>query len=162
KVVVCCSVTGREPDVCTEPRPGLMDTLVASVVDHDNVVEAPRFTARGFAEKFTMRGAANEATRIAGLKVSLMIRCPCGSTRVAWGKESGAEDESPWTFPGPTGRPRIVDVTPPEVIFLMRSLLVSATYKLPFGSTATAYGRLNAAAVPVPSVKSDEPLPANV
>ena len=40
---------------------------------------------------------------------------------------------------------------PPELIFLIKSLLLSATNRFPFVSTATPIGFLNLATVPIPS-----------
>ena len=58
-------------------------------------------------------------------------------------------------------KPVAIVVTTCEEITILRILLVSATYKMPAVlSQHIAYGELNPADVPVPSLDVDEPEPA--
>ena len=58
--------------------------------------------------------------------------------------------------------PASVVTTPAAVIFRIAWFAESATYTVPSTPTATPWGELKLAAVPVPSALPDEPEPASV
>lgn len=53
-----------EPVVDTSPRPGEIETVLASVVAHDSVKLSPGLIADELARKYVIVGGASDATRI--------------------------------------------------------------------------------------------------
>src|SRR5256885_2003838 len=98
---------------------------------------------------------------------------PLPSTATPYGPLNVADAPGPSTEPATLGRPAIlltwpaapanVETTPAEVILRMVEFVASTTKTLPLLSTATPVGKLNRAAVPVPSVEPNTPdVPAKV
>ena len=102
--------------------------------------------------------------RITLLSWSATKTLPPASTATYCGKLNRASVPGPSLYPPPAQAPPLPAsvLTNPSVIFRMRWFCMSATYTLPFKSTATPRGSLNCAAAPRPSASPATPLPASV
>ena len=95
------------------------------------------------------------------LRVSATYTAPVPSTATPEGRKKLAAVPCPSTRPENPEPARVVTF-PVGVILRMRLLPVSATYTVPFPSTAAPEGERKLASVPFPSEKEALPLPASV